>query len=206
MAQKTVEACLAAETDVGGSRAERSEIVTRVLEEVLGLGPLEPLLKDPSVTEILVNGEGSIFVEKKGKLLPTDLQFGSESQLRIIIDRIVAPIGRRVDESSPLCDARLADGSRVNIVLPPLALDGPVVTIRKFSTKKLDLDDLMALGSMSADMAQFLKHSVAQRMNIVVSGGTGSGKTVSSDSSVILFARQGQIHLSEGRTICHFRQ
>jgi pilus assembly protein CpaF len=177
LAQQTVEACLAAEVQVGGTRQERSELVTRVLEEVLGLGPLEPLLKDPDITEILVNGLGSLFVEKKGKLFPCPTQFGSDSQLRVIIDRIVAPIGRRVDESSPLCDARLADGSRVNIVLPPLALDGAVVTIRKFSAKKLDLEGLMGLGSMSAEMAAFLRRSVLARQNIVVSGGTGSGKT-----------------------------
>jgi len=177
VAKETVEAFLAADRAAGGSRQERTEIVTRVLEEVLGLGPLEPLLKDPDISEVMVNGHGCVFVEKKGRLHATDVQFASESQLRIVVDRIVAPIGRRVDESMPLCDARLADGSRVNIVLPPLAIDGPTVTIRKFSAKKWSLDDLTLLGSLNPEMQAFLQTSVIQRRNMVVAGGTGSGKT-----------------------------
>lgn len=177
MAQKTIETVLAAETKVGGSREERDEIVTRVLEEVLGLGPLEPLLKDPAVSEIMVVNKDTIYVEKKGKLSAVDVRFSSDAQLRTVIDRIVAPIGRRVDESSPLCDARLLDGSRVNIVLPPLALDGPAVTIRKFSAKKLGLEELVQFGSLTPEMAEFLRRSVVSHKNIVVAGGTGSGKT-----------------------------
>jgi pilus assembly protein CpaF len=177
LAQTAVENHLAADPSLGGCREERSQIVTRVLEEVLGLGPLEPLLKDPEVTEILVNGHGCIYVERGGKLFPTAARFPSESQLRTIIDRIVAPIGRRVDESMPLCDARLADGSRVNIVLPPLALDGPALTVRKFAARKLGLEDLVGFGSLNAAMADFLRRAVVSRKNIVVSGGTGSGKT-----------------------------
>jgi pilus assembly protein CpaF len=177
VAQKTVEAFLAAGVDGGGSHEERTHLVTRVLDEVLGLGPLEPLLKDPEISEIMVNGHGRIFIEKKGRLHPTDVQFGSESQLRTVIDRIVAPIGRRVDESMPLCDARLSDGSRVNIILPPLALDGATVTIRKFSARTWSLADLTAFGSMSQPMHDFLEKAVIQRRNIVVAGGTGSGKT-----------------------------
>ena len=176
-AQKTVEACLAEETNLPSSRQARSEILSRVLDEVLGLGPLEPLIKDPAVSEIMVNGPGCIYVEKKGKLHPVDIQFPSEKQLRTVIDRIVSPIGRRVDESMPLCDARLADGSRVNIVLPPLALDGSTITIRKFSARALGFEDLIGFGSMSPAMAEFLRQAVLARRNIVVSGGTGSGKT-----------------------------
>ncbi|MFA5975734.1 MAG: CpaF family protein [Elusimicrobiota bacterium] len=177
MAQKTVESCLADDDTISSSRQERGQIFQRVMDEVLGLGPLEPLLKDPGVSEVMVNGPQKIFVEIKGRLHETGIRFSDEKQLRIIIDRIVAPIGRRVDESMPLCDARLADGSRVNIILPPLALDGPTITIRKFSARALSLDDLTALGSLSPTMADFLSRSVAGRKNVVVSGGTGSGKT-----------------------------
>jgi pilus assembly protein CpaF len=177
VAQKAIEACLAGDTNVGGSREERGRMVTRIMEEVLGLGPLESLLKDPEVSEIMVISKETVYIEKKGKLHLADVRFASDSQLRTVIDRIVAPIGRRVDESSPLCDARLADGSRVNIVLPPLALDGPSVTIRKFPAKKLGLDELVQFGSMTPEMATFLRASVLAHKNIVVAGGTGSGKT-----------------------------
>jgi pilus assembly protein CpaF len=177
MAQKAIEACLAGDVNVGGSREERGRMVTRIMEEVLGLGPLEPLLKDPDVSEIMVISKDTVYIEKKGKLHLADARFTSDSQLRTVIDRIVAPIGRRVDESSPLCDARLLDGSRVNIVLPPLALDGPSVTIRKFPAKKLGLDELVQFRSMTPEMAEFLRKSVLSHKNIVVAGGTGSGKT-----------------------------
>src|SRR5262249_255759 len=136
-AQATVEAALAKDATLPASREARTEILNRVLNEVLGLGPLEPLVKDPDISEIMVNGPQCMYGEKKGKLDPDEVTFSSEKQLRTVIDRIVAPIGRRVDESMPLCDARLADGSRVNIVLPPLALDGASVTIRKFSARSI---------------------------------------------------------------------
>ncbi len=176
-AQKTVETCLAEDATLSVSREERSALLTRVLDDVLGLGPIEPLLKDPEISEVMINGRGCIYVERKGRLYPTDVQFGTDAQLRAVIDRIVAPLGRRVDESMPLCDARLADGSRVNIILPPLAIDGPTVTIRKFMTKALRFEDLVALDSLSQPMADFLQRCVLGRKNIVVSGGTGSGKT-----------------------------
>ena len=176
-AQATVEACLAEDATLPASREARGEILSRVMNDVMGLGPLEPLIKDPAVSEIMVNGRGCIYVEKKGKLYPVDIQFSSDKQLRTVIDRIVAPIGRRVDESMPLCDARLADGSRVNIVLPPLALDGPSLTIRKFSARSLGFKDLVQLGSLNAAMADFLQRAVLGHRNIVVAGGTGSGKT-----------------------------
>jgi len=175
--QQTVEAFLAEDASLPPSRETRGEILSRVLDEVLGLGPLEPLLKDPAVSEIMVNGPKCLYIEKKGKLHPVDIQFSSEKQLRTVIDRIVAPIGRRVDESMPLCDARLADGSRVNIVLPPLALDGASITIRKFSARSIGFEDLVQFGSLSPAMADFLRQAVGGRKNVVVSGGTGSGKT-----------------------------
>ncbi len=176
-AQETVEACLAKDGSLPASREERSEILSRVLNDVLGLGPLEPLLADPDISEVMVNGPDCIYIERKGKLYPAGIKFSSEKQVRHVIDRIVAPIGRRVDESMPLCDARLADGSRVNIVLPPLALDGASITIRKFSARALGFEDLVKYGSLCPVMAGYLGGAVAGRRNIVVSGGTGSGKT-----------------------------
>lgn len=176
-AQQKVETLLAEDASLPPSRETRGEILSRVLDDVLGLGPLEPLLKDPAVSEIMVNGPKCLYIEKQGKLHPVDIQFSSEKQLRTVIDRIVSPIGRRVDESMPLCDARLADGSRVNIVLPPLALDGASITIRKFSARSIGFDDLVRFGSMTTAMANFLRQTVEGKRNIVVSGGTGSGKT-----------------------------
>jgi pilus assembly protein CpaF len=177
LARATVERCLAQDATVTVRREEREQLYKRVLEDVLGLGPLEPLLQDATVSEIMVNGAGVIFVERQGRLYPVEARFDSEASLRTAIDRIVSRVGRRVDESSPLCDARLADGSRVNVVLPPLALDGPVVTIRKFSASALGVDALVQGGSLSAPMATLLACAVEGRRNIVVSGGTGSGKT-----------------------------
>ncbi len=176
-AKETIEGCLAKDATLPSSREARGQILTRVLNDVMGLGPLEPLLQDPEVSEIMVNGPDCIYIETKGKLYPAHIKFSSEKQLRNVIDRIVAPIGRRVDESMPLCDARLADGSRVNIVLPPLTLDGASITIRKFSARSLGFEELVEFGSLSPAMADFLRRAVFGRRNMVVSGGTGSGKT-----------------------------
>ena len=159
------------------SRAERMVLVDDICDELLGLGPLEPLLKDASITEIMVNGPQDVFVERDGKLLLSDTHFYDETHLMNIIERILAPLGRRVDESSPLVDARLADGSRVNIIIPPLSLVGPVMTIRKFSQRALSVESLMGFGTMNEAMAVFLEGCVRARLNILVSGGTGSGKT-----------------------------
>lgn len=161
----------------GESRDLRARLVLEVLDDVLGYGPLEPFLRDPSVTEVMVKDSRHIYVERHGKLFKTSAHFSDVDQLMTVIERIVSPIGRRVDESSPLCDARLPDGSRVNVVIPPLALDGPAVTIRKFSEKKLSIEDLMKRGALTAFMGGFLKICVRLRKNIVVSGGTGTGKT-----------------------------
>ena len=159
------------------SRAERLMLVDDVCDELLGLGPLESLLKDDTITEIMVNGPEDVFVERGGKLLLSDVHFYDEEHLMNIIERILAPLGRRVDESSPLVDARLADGSRVNIIIPPLSLVGPAVTIRKFSKTALSVEDLVGFGTLSQGMAEFLEACVRARLNILVSGGTGSGKT-----------------------------
>jgi pilus assembly protein CpaF len=156
---------------------ERRRLVREIVDEVLGLGPLQRLLDDPLVSEIMVNGPGRIYVERSGRLHLVDSRFSSDAQLRTVIERIVSRIGRRIDESSPLVDARLQDGSRVNAVIPPLAVDGPSLTIRKFSAIPLTVDDLIKFDSVSAEMAQLLDACVRARLNIIVSGGTGTGKT-----------------------------
>ncbi len=152
-------------------------LIEEMVNEMVGLSILEPLLHEDSISEIMVNGPTMIFVEKKGKLVKTDVQFRDEDHLRHVIDRIVVPLGRRVDETSPMVDARLPDGSRVNAVIPPLALKGSALTIRKFSKKKLDIEDMIKFGTLDSRMAQFLNYCVKGKLNIVVSGGTGSGKT-----------------------------
>ena len=158
-------------------RGERARIVADICDEILGLGPIEPLLKDESITEVMINGPKKIFVERKGKLQLTNVQFHDDAHLMTIIERIVSPLGRRIDEASPLVDARLADGSRVNAIVPPLSLIGPCVTIRKFTKNPLSIDNLVGFGSLSEEMAEFLEACVKARLNIMVSGGTGSGKT-----------------------------
>ncbi|MYE07284.1 MAG: AAA family ATPase, partial [Oligoflexia bacterium] len=162
----------------GLSRQERSQVIKQVLDESLGLGPLEELLADPSVTEIMVNGCDQIFCEKTGKIQLSPVTFTSNQQLRNVIERIVTPLGRRIDEKTPYVDARLADGSRVNAVIEPLSIDGPAVTIRKFPQDRVTISDLVSrFGSMTSPMADFFKICVEQGLNIVISGGTGSGKT-----------------------------
>lgn len=159
------------------SEIERTGILQQVVDEAVGLGPLEPLLADTSVSEIMVNTHEEIYVERGGRLLRHQSGFSSEQAVVAIIDRIVAPLGRRVDEGSPMVDARLRDGSRVNAVIPPIALRGPCLTIRKFPQRRLEMQDLLAAGSLDTYMAEFLSFSVAARKSVVVSGGTGSGKT-----------------------------
>ncbi len=159
------------------SRPERERLFEGIVAEILGFGPLEPLLADETVSEIMVNGPEKVFVERKGKLTKTNIIFENNEHVMKVIDRIVSPLGRRVDESSPYVDARLPDGSRVNAIIPPLALNGPTLTIRKFEKDPLTIDDLVKFGSMSPEVAEFLKACVIARLNVVVSGGTGSGKT-----------------------------
>jgi pilus assembly protein CpaF len=156
---------------------ERVELARLVAERSFGLGPLEPLLADPAVDEVMVNGPGTVWVERGGRLEATGVAFASAAELRHAIERILAPVGRRVDEAEPLVDARLPDGSRVNVIIPPLALDGPVLTIRRFRRRGLSADDLVAMGTMTGALREFLERCVRTRANVLVSGGTGSGKT-----------------------------
>ncbi|KTR82866.1 pilus assembly protein CpaF [Novosphingobium barchaimii] len=157
--------------------AERLLLIEDVIDEVIGLGPLAPLLRDPTVDDIIVNGANTIYAERGGILERVDTRFRDDAHLMNIIQRIVGPIGRRVDEATPFVDARLADGSRVNIVIPPIALDGPLVSIRKFRLQKLSVEDYLIAGSMSATMAAYLASAVKSRLNVLICGGTGSGKT-----------------------------
>ncbi len=159
------------------SEADRAALCDRVILLATGLGPLEPLLADPAVDEVMVNGAGSVYVERRGRLERSGASFESEAALMHAIERILAPLGRRVDEASPLCDARLADGSRVNVVIPPLSLSGPCLTIRRFRREGFSLSDLVGNGTLPATAAELLAVAVAARASILVSGGTGSGKT-----------------------------
>ena len=161
----------------GISRDDRERIAAEIADDILGHGPLERLLADESVTEIMVNGPFDVWVERQGRLYETTVRFNDDSHLRRIINKIVAQVGRRIDESSPLVDARLPDGSRVNAVIPPLSLSGPLVTIRKFSKKRLDMGDLIRLGTLSTETVEFLQRCVLAELNVLISGGTGSGKT-----------------------------
>ena len=159
------------------SSLERQQICDEVLDEVFGLGPLEPLLQDPTISDILVNTHKQVYIERKGQLELTSVTFKDDNHLYRIIDKIVSQVGRRIDESSPMVDARLSDGSRVNAVIPPLAVDGPLMSIRRFGTDKLMPDDLVAKKSITQGMMDVLKGAVNSRLNVIVSGGTGSGKT-----------------------------
>jgi len=153
------------------------QIIEQVVAESIGLGPIEPLLQDDSISEVMVNGPQDVYVEQQGRLARVPVRFIDARSLMSVIERIVTPLGRRIDEGAPMVDARLADGSRVNAIIPPLSLVGPVLTIRKFSKKRFDMDRLVEIGTMSQEMADFLKVCVEHRLNVVVSGGTGSGKT-----------------------------
>jgi pilus assembly protein CpaF len=156
---------------------EREEIVTRILRDTVGLGPLEELLADPEVEEVMVNGPDCVYVERRGRIEPTEVHFADEAELRNSIERILAPLGRRVDELSPMVDARLADGSRVNVVIPPLAVDGPALSIRRFAAARPGPADLVELGTLTPQMCDLLEVAVRERRSVLVSGGTGSGKT-----------------------------
>ena len=158
-------------------RGDKQRIVTEIVDEAVGFGPIHPFLNDETITEIMVNGPNQVYVERSGKLERTDVVFRSDEHVLHIIEKIVAPLGRRIDESSPMVDARLPDGSRVNAVIPPISLVGPSITIRKFAKDPFTIDDLINFGTLSLEMAAFLEAAVKARLNVVVSGGTGSGKT-----------------------------
>ncbi|WP_242634635.1 CpaF family protein [Bacillus timonensis] len=155
----------------------KKELIDTITNELIGFGPITPLLNDPDVSEIMVNGPYQIYIEKKGKLIESDSYFRDDAHVMQVIEKIVSPLGRRIDESSPMVDARLPDGSRVNAIIPPLSLVGPVITIRKFPSKRLEMTDLIQFGTLSEEMAKFLDGCVKARLNIFISGGTGSGKT-----------------------------
>jgi len=192
------------------SRTERQRLFEAIVAEILGFGPIEILLADENVSEVMVNGPKDIFVERRGNLSRANIVFENNDHVMRIIDRIVAPLGRRVDESSPLCDARLPDGSRVNVVIPPIALNGPTVTIRKFSKDPLTIEDLIRFGSMTREIAEFLRACVISALNIVVSGGTGSGKTtllnvlsnfIPSDDRIITVENAAELQLQQEHVV-----
>ena len=192
------------------SSADRTQVTLEITDDILGYGPIEPFLRDPDVTEIMVNGPRQIYLERRGKLTLVDAHFNDEPHLRRTIDKIVSRIGRRVDESSPLVDARLPDGSRVNAVIPPLALDGSALTIRKFSADPLTVNDLVNFGSFSQRTADFLDACVRGRLNIIVSGSTGSGKTttlnvlssfIPSDERIVTIEDAAELQLKQEHVI-----
>jgi len=159
------------------TKLDKQKLITEIIDETIGFGPINRLIRDPSISEIMVNVPQNVYVEKKGRLIRTDVVFKDDQHVMKVIEKIVAPLGRRIDESSPMVDARLPDGSRVNAIIPPLALNGPSLTIRKFSERPFTVKDLINFGTMTPEVAMFLKACVEARLNIVVSGGTGSGKT-----------------------------
>ena len=192
------------------SRPERARLFEQISAEILGLGPLQPLLEDETVTEVMVNGAKNIYVERKGKIHRVPVTFESNDHVMRIIDRIVAPLGRRIDESSPYVDARLADGSRVNAIIPPISLIGPVLTIRKFSKVPITLEQLIQFGTITPESLQFVKACVESRLNIVISGGTGSGKTtllnilsgfIPSDERIITIENAAELQLRQEHVV-----
>ncbi|HET7224230.1 MAG TPA: CpaF family protein [Candidatus Eisenbacteria bacterium] len=168
---------LLAETDIRLTRADEERLITELLHDTFDLGPITPLLLDEEISDILVNTERQVYVERLGKLELTPVTFRDEAHLRLIIDRIISRVGRRIDESTPLVDARLPDGSRVNAIIPPASIDGPVLSIRRFRRRALSIDDLLSLGTITAEMATFMTAAIRARLNMLITGGTGSGKT-----------------------------
>ena len=199
-----------AEENIVLSRPERARLFEQIAAEILGFGPLQPLLEDDTITEIMVNGAKNIYIERKGKLHRVPVTFENNDHVMRIIDRIVAPLGRRIDESSPYVDARLPDGSRVNAVIPPISLVGPVLTIRKFSRNPITVEQLTQFGSVTQEAVQFLKACVEARLNIVISGGTGSGKTtllnimssfIPSDERILTIENAAELQLRQEHVV-----
>ncbi len=192
------------------SRPERQRLFEQISAEILGFGPIEPLLQDDTISEIMVNGPKNVYVERKGKLVRVPVTFDGNEHVMRVIDRIVAPLGRRIDESSPYVDARLPDGSRVNAIIPPIALCGPTITIRKFSKSPITVDQLIGFGAITPEAVEFLKACVIARMNIVVSGGTGSGKTtmlnilsgfIPSDERILTIENAAELQLRQEHVV-----
>jgi len=199
-----------AEENIVLSRPERARLFEQIAAEILGFGPLQPLLEDDTITEIMVNGAKNIYIERKGKVHRVPVTFENNDHVMRIIDRIVAPLGRRIDESSPYVDARLPDGSRVNAVIPPISLVGPVLTIRKFSRNPITVEQLVQFGSVTQEAVQFLKACVEARLNIVISGGTGSGKTtllnilsgfIPSDERILTIENAAELQLRQEHVV-----
>jgi len=199
-----------AEENIVLSRPERARLFEQIAAEILGFGPLQPLLEDDTITEIMVNGAKNIYIERKGKVHRVPVTFENNDHVMRIIDRIVAPLGRRIDESSPYVDARLPDGSRVNAVIPPISLVGPVLTIRKFSRNPITVEQLTQFGSVTQEAVQFLKACVEARLNIVISGGTGSGKTtllnilssfIPSDERILTIENAAELQLRQEHVV-----
>jgi pilus assembly protein CpaF len=199
-----------AEENIVLSRPERARLFEQIAAEILGFGPLQPLLEDDTITEIMVNGAKNIYIERKGRVHRVPVTFENNDHVMRIIDRIVAPLGRRIDESSPYVDARLPDGSRVNAVIPPISLVGPVLTIRKFSRNPITVEQLIQFGSVSQEAIQFLKACVEARLNVVISGGTGSGKTtllnilsgfIPSDERIITIENAAELQLRQEHVV-----
>ncbi|MRS05284.1 CpaF family protein, partial [bacterium] len=155
----------------------KDQVTREILDELLGFGPLQPLLDDPDISEVMVNGHEKVYIERKGKIIRTDITFPNDDAVLRTIDKIIMPLGRRIDADSPTVDARLPDGSRVNAVIPPVAIDGPTITIRKFQKDKLTMEQYINLGTVTENIAEFMRICVLSRLNIIISGGTGSGKT-----------------------------
>src|SRR5437867_10223807 len=166
-----------AETEIRLTRGDEEKLITELLHDTFDLGPITPLLLDEEISDILVNTHRQVYVERLGKLEPTSIAFRDDAHLRLVIDRIISRVGRRVDESSPLVDARLPDGSRVNAIIPPAAIDGPILSIRRFRRSALSIDQLLEFGTLGSDMAEFLTACIRSRLNMLITGGTGSGKT-----------------------------
>jgi pilus assembly protein CpaF len=192
------------------NRMERERLIDEILDETLGFGPLEALLKDPTISDILINGPKKIYIERRGKLEKSDIQFRDNDHLLQIIDRIVSKVGRRVDETSPMVDARLPDGSRVNAIIPPLALDGPSVSIRRFGSNPLKLEDLLNYKAFTPEMAMLMEAAIKARLNIVISGGTGCGKTtllntlssfIPADERVITIEDAAELQLQQDHVV-----
>jgi pilus assembly protein CpaF len=207
---ETMYASILEEENVVLNRTERARILEWIIAEILGYGPIQSLLEDDTVTEVMVNGPKSIYIERKGRITKTDLFFDSDDHLMQVIDRIVAPIGRRIDEGSPMVDARLPDGSRVNAIIPPLSLVGPCLTIRKFARVPYTVDDLVSFGTLTPELVEFLKACVEARLNMIISGGTGSGKTtllnvvsefIPSDERILTIEDAAEIQLKQDHIV-----
>ncbi|MCI0493079.1 MAG: CpaF family protein [Planctomycetes bacterium] len=192
------------------NRSERDRLIEEVLDETFGLGPLEMLLKEPTISEIMINGAKNVYVERAGMLEKTQVQFRDDKHLMQIIDRIVSKVGRRVDEVCPMADARLPDGSRVNVIIPPLALEGPTVTIRRFGSNPLKLEDLLNFKALTPEMVMLLEGSMKARLNIIISGGTGSGKTtllntlssfISNDDRIVTIEDAAELQLQQDHVV-----